>query len=97
MCPGVRRPQLNKLLLYPAGFYFYLIASNLVLRFTWTYKLTGLFRANWAIMLFTLLEAFRCVIAAWRAQSYQRPGQTVLSLHLVYRKTCSMQRSQQMQ
>ena len=43
------------------GFYFYLIVSNLVLRFTWTYKLTGLFSANWAIMLFTLLEAFRCL------------------------------------
>ncbi len=60
----MRRPQLNKLLLYPTGFYFYLIASNLVLRFTWTYKLTGLYRINWAIMLFTLLEAFRCMSAA---------------------------------
>jgi len=59
LCPGIRRPQLNKLLLFPVGFYFYLIVSNLLLRFTWTYKLTGLYRANWAIMLFTLLEAFR--------------------------------------
>ena len=70
----MRRPQLNKLLLYPAGFYFYLIASNLVLRFTWTYKLTSLYRVNWAIMLFTLLEAFRCMSAACCQRNMSRYG-----------------------
>ena len=53
----VRKPVLKSLLLYPAPFYWYLLASNLVLRLSWTYKLSPHLRGNHnTVMLFTLLE-----------------------------------------
>ena len=60
LCPGLRQPVLSEKLLYGRPFYLYLMVSNLALRFAWTYKLTELHRLSWVVMIFTLLEAFRC-------------------------------------
>lgn len=60
-CLGARKPVLKSLLLYPNYFYWYLLASNLLLRLSWTYKLSPHLRVNYnTVMLFTLLEV--CVL-----------------------------------
>ena len=54
---GMRKPILKSLLLYPTYFYWYLLASNLLLRLSWTYKLSPHLRVNFnTVMMFTLLE-----------------------------------------
>ena len=54
---GVRRPILKSLLLYPRVFYWYLLGSNLILRLSWTYKLSPHLRTNYnTVMLFAFLE-----------------------------------------
>lgn len=56
----IRKPSLPSKISYWPGFYYYLMASNLVLRLSWTYKLSPHLRHNHAtVMGFTLLEAFR--------------------------------------
>ena len=61
LCWGLRRPLLKTELLYPQGFYYYLMTSNLLLRFTWSYKLSPHLRHNYlTVMAFTLAEVFRC-------------------------------------
>ena len=53
-------PQLPAKISYRPMFYFYLMTSNLLLRLSWTYKLSPHLRHNHAtVMGFTLLEAFR--------------------------------------
>ena len=57
---GMRKPVLKEKLLYHKAFYFYLMLSNLVLRLSWTYKLSPHLRRNhFTVLMFTLLEVFR--------------------------------------
>eukprot|EP00891_Asterochloris_glomerata_P005844 jgi/Astpho2/5844/e_gw1.00080.60.1_t len=57
---GVRKPVLKEKLLYHKAFYTYLMLSNLVLRLSWTYKLSPHLRRNhFTVLMFTLLEVFR--------------------------------------
>lgn len=54
---GIRKPVLKSQLLYPHYFYWYLLASNAILRLSWTYKLSPHLRGNYnTVMLFTVLE-----------------------------------------
>ena len=54
---GIRLPVMKSQLLYPQYFYWYLLASNAVLRLSWTYKLSPHLRGNYnTVMLFTVLE-----------------------------------------
>ncbi|KAK9813520.1 hypothetical protein WJX73_004163 [Symbiochloris irregularis] len=56
----VRKPPLPNKISYWPGFYYYLMASNLILRLSWTYKLSPHLRHNHAtVMGFTLLEVIR--------------------------------------
>jgi len=53
----IRKPILKSLLCYPTYFYWYLLPSNLLLRLSWTYKLSPHLRVNFnTVMMFTLLE-----------------------------------------
>lgn len=55
---GLARPVLRGELLFQKAFYYYLMASNLVLRLAWTYKLSPHLRRNHdTVFAFTLLEA----------------------------------------
>ena len=57
---GLKKPILKDKLQYPRMFYVYLMASNLVLRLAWTYKLSPHLRQNLlTVLIFTLLEVFR--------------------------------------
>ncbi len=57
-CCGVKRPVLSTELFFQKGFYYYLMASNLLLRLAWTYKLSPHLRRNHdTVLAFTLLEA----------------------------------------
>jgi hypothetical protein len=79
------RPVLSPVLQYRRGFYLYLMASNLVLRFAWAYKLSPhLRRHNAVVFVIVLLEAFRwgflvcCVyVCGWVAGWGQRAVQPV--------------------
>ncbi len=51
-------------LLYPRVFYLYLMASNFLLRLSWTHKLSPHLRRNQLLALFfVMLEGFRCAKA----------------------------------
>jgi hypothetical protein len=51
------KPLFKSELLFGRGFYYYLMASNLVLRLAWTYKLSPHLRRNHdTVLAFTLLE-----------------------------------------
>jgi len=55
-------PVLRGQLLYRRPFYLYLMASNLVLRLSWAYKLSPHLRHHHVVVfLIVLAEAFRCV------------------------------------
>ncbi|CAL8469057.1 g8598 [Coccomyxa elongata] len=57
---GLPRPVLRSELFFQRAFYYYLMASNLLLRLAWTYKLSPHLRRNHdTVLAFTLLEAFR--------------------------------------
>ena len=57
----MRKPVLAGELFFHKAFYYYLIASNLLLRLAWTYKLSPHLRRNHdTVLAFTLLEA-RCL------------------------------------
>ncbi|KAK9908550.1 hypothetical protein WJX75_009555 [Coccomyxa subellipsoidea] len=57
---GVAKPVLRSELFFQRAFYYYLMASNLLLRLAWTYKLSPHLRRNHdTVLAFTLLEAFR--------------------------------------
>ena len=57
-CCGLRAPALKAELLFPRPVYLYLMASNLLLRLSWTYKLSPHLRHNFdTVLMFTLLEA----------------------------------------
>lgn len=54
------QPQLQSLLLFPKGFYLYLMLSNFILRQAWTYKLSPHLRNNHLIVFcIVILEVFR--------------------------------------
>lgn len=62
---GVPAPVLRATLLYRRPFYLYLMASNLALRLSWTYKLSPHLRDHHVVVfLIALAEAFRHVAAA---------------------------------
>ena len=57
---GLPKPLLRSELLYPRIFYLYLMVSNLLLRVSWTYKLSPHLRDNHlTVLCMTLLEVFR--------------------------------------
>ena len=54
---GVPKPVFRSELFFDRAFYYYLMASNLVLRLAWTYKLSPHLRRNHdTVLAFTLLE-----------------------------------------
>lgn len=54
---GVAKPVLRSELFFQRAFYYYLMASNLLLRLAWTYKLSPHLRRNHdTVLAFTLLE-----------------------------------------
>lgn len=54
---GLPRPVLRSELFFQRAFYYYLMASNLLLRLAWTYKLSPHLRRNHdTVLAFTLLE-----------------------------------------
>ena len=64
---GLPRPVLRSQLLYRRAFYLYLMASNLLLRLSWTYKLSPHLREHHLVVFFIVLaEAFRWASCCWR-------------------------------
>ncbi len=60
-CCGLRKPVLKSELLFGRPVYYYLMASNLLLRLSWTYKLSPHLRHNFdTVLVFTLMEARPC-------------------------------------
>ncbi|KAK9811761.1 hypothetical protein WJX72_009628 [[Myrmecia] bisecta] len=60
VCAGISKPVLRSEQQYPRLFYYYLMVSNLLLRLSWTYKLSPHLRRNhFTVLVFTLLEAGR--------------------------------------
>lgn len=54
------QPQFQSLLLFPKGFYLYLMVSNFILRQAWTYKLSPHLRNNHlSVFCIVILEVFR--------------------------------------
>lgn len=56
------QPVLSSPSLYPRAFYLYLMASNLLLRLGWTYKLSDSLRTSALVpLLFAVVEVLRWV------------------------------------
>ena len=59
-CCGLSAPAFKSELLFGKPVYYYLMVSNLLLRLSWTYKLSPHLRHNFdTVLLFTLLEVRR--------------------------------------
>lgn len=69
---GLPRPVLRSELFFQRAFYYYLMASNLLLRLAWTYKLSPHLRRNHdTVLAFTLLEVgVQCSSTCTRAGPY---------------------------
>ena len=80
---GVPRPVLRSQLLYRRAFYLYLIASNLLLRLSWIYKLSPHLRDHHLVVFCVVLaEAFRCGELAAAC------GSSARAVHAVPRRLC---------
>ena len=57
------KPVLRSELFFQRAFYYYLMASNLLLRLAWTYKLSPHLRRNHdTVLAFTLLEVCAAIV-----------------------------------